>query len=156
MVPAAYDPSAQWPVLFGFHGLDGEYTYLLDDAGLRTYADELGVILAMPQALDLGGTVGWDAFSDEGSNRDLLLFDDMLTCLKESFSIDASRLWVTGMSSGGHHPRPVCECAAQRVSVLLLDRRGLRFLAYRTKNRLFQTVGDSVHAPSVAQYVPLQ
>jgi dienelactone hydrolase len=100
VLPSIYDAGQDWPVVFAFHGIGGTAGGLLG-VGLREMADEAGAILVVPQAAELGGSVIWDAVSDEASNTDVLLFDDLLTCVGASFSVDADRVYATGMSNGG-------------------------------------------------------
>ena len=100
VLPTAYDAGTPWPLVVAFHGIGGTASGLLD-VGLREMADQAGAILVAPQAAELGGSVIWDAVSDETSNTDLLLFDDLLTCLAAAYTVDPNRIYVTGMSNGG-------------------------------------------------------
>lgn len=100
VLPSGVPGFAPWPVVFAFHGIGGTASGLLD-VGLREMAEQAGVILIVPQAAELGGSVIWDAVSDEASNTDVLLFDDLLTCVGASFSVDPDRVYATGMSNGG-------------------------------------------------------
>jgi len=101
VLPSAYIADQGWPVAIAFHGFGGTADGFLEEADLADMADAFGVILVAPQGADLGGTEGFDAFSDEGTNRDLRLFDDLLLCLPQSFSVDSERIYATGMSNGG-------------------------------------------------------
>lgn len=101
VLPQGYDPAQSYPLLFVFHGFGGTIASMLDEAELRPYADTAGMIFVVPQGEDIGGQTGWDAFSDPLTNLDLVLFDDLFKCSTGSFSIDPSRVHVTGMSNGG-------------------------------------------------------
>lgn len=101
VLPASYDPQQDWPIVLVYHGFGGDIASMLDDADLRRYADDLGVILVVPQALEEGGSTIWDAFSDPRTNLDAVLFDDVVHCAQQSFSVDPARVHVTGMSNGG-------------------------------------------------------
>lgn len=101
VLPSTYDPLQSYPLVFVYHGFGGTSADMLDGTGLRAYADALDLILVVPQGMDLGGSTGWDTFSDPRTNLDLVLFDDVLTCATASFSIDPDRVHVTGMSNGG-------------------------------------------------------
>jgi predicted esterase len=102
VVPAQYDPGTAWPVVFAFHGYGGSPASMLDaDSDLRPYADERGVILVAPLGIETGGYTLWDVFGGEATNKDLAFFDDLLTCVSESFTVDPARVHATGMSFGG-------------------------------------------------------
>lgn len=100
-LPSTYDPLQSYPIVFVYHGFGGTSGDMLDGTGLRPYADAMDVILVAPQGMDLGGSTGWDTFSDPRTNLDLVLFDDLVTCASASFSVDPQRVHVTGMSNGG-------------------------------------------------------
>jgi predicted esterase len=101
VLPTGYDAAQDWPLVLVYHGFGGNSADMLDGAELRPYADARGVILVVPDGEDLGGTPGWDTFSDPLTNVDLALFDDLVTCASESYSVDPDRIHVTGMSNGG-------------------------------------------------------
>lgn len=101
VLPSDYDSAQSYPLIFVYHGFGGTIASMLDEAQLRPYADSQRVILVVPQGEDIGGQDGWDAFSDPLTNLDLVLFDDMLHCAQETFSVDPDRIYVTGMSNGG-------------------------------------------------------
>ena len=102
VVPAQYDAGRPWPVIFVFHGLGGAIGDMLDgSSNLRPFADERGALLVVPQGADFGGSPGWDAVNAPPRNRDVQLFDDLLTCVGEQYVIDPERVYATGMSNGG-------------------------------------------------------
>lgn len=99
-LPADYSADRDWPVIFAYHGFGGSGQSLLD-VGLSAWADAGSAILIAPDAADRGGEPAWDVFNDESSNTDLVFFDDLLTCAANSFSVDETRVYATGMSNGG-------------------------------------------------------
>ncbi len=102
VLPAQYDSAVAWPLVFVFHGYGGNPEEMLDGVSqLRPFADERGVILVAPAGIESGGYTGWDVFGGEATNKDLALFDDLLTCASESFTVDTERVYATGMSFGG-------------------------------------------------------
>lgn len=100
VVPSGYDAGTPAPLVVAFHGLGGNAAGFIG-SDLLDAADAMGAILVVPQAAELGGSIVWDAVSGEASNQDVLLFDDLLTCVSRDYSVDADRVHVTGMSNGG-------------------------------------------------------
>jgi len=102
VVPTQYDDGRPWPVIFVFHGLGGSTGDMLDgSSNLRPFADDRGALLVVPQGADFGGSPGWDAVNAPPRNRDIQLFDDLLTCVGEQYVLDPERVYATGMSNGG-------------------------------------------------------
>lgn len=101
VLPEAYDPAAVYPLVVAYHGLGGDIASMLDGAELRGYADDRGIILAVPQGLDFGGSPGFDAINADPYNKDIQLFDDMFGCIRDQYAVDSERVYVTGMSNGG-------------------------------------------------------
>ncbi|SVD35974.1 uncharacterized protein METZ01_LOCUS388828, partial [marine metagenome] len=98
-----YVPEGEGPfgIIFGFHG----YGDNKDLMPLYTQFQEISEVdrylLVYPQGLPVGEKNGWDLQHVVG-NRDLLLFDALLTHLEEEFSIDGGRVHAMGMSNGGY------------------------------------------------------
>lgn len=99
-LPSDYDAEALWPLIIAHHGLGGDPEGLAAQSGLPDLVDELGFILVMPQGRDIGS--GWNA-SSPGDNEDLALFDDIVRCVSEQYSVDAARIHSIGHSAGGYY-----------------------------------------------------
>ena len=100
VLPADYDPSTSYPLVFVFHGFGGDGQSMLD-SGAGAWADTGEAIVVAPDGSDVGGEQGWDVFNDESSNVDILFFDDLLTCVSNTWNVDLDRVHATGMSNGG-------------------------------------------------------
>jgi len=101
VLPVDYDAAESYPLLFAFHGFGGDPASLLDTAGLRAFADELGIIIAAPLGLDTGNGPLWNVTAAPDVNEDIALYDDLLTCISEAYAVDLDRVYATGMSYGG-------------------------------------------------------
>ncbi|MCA9629369.1 MAG: prolyl oligopeptidase family serine peptidase [Myxococcales bacterium] len=101
VLPSTYDAGKSYPLVFVYHGFGGKPTDMLDGVGFRARADEDDVILAAPKGLESGNGAAWNIATAAPQNVDVALFDDMLKCISESFSVDDQRIYVTGMSNGG-------------------------------------------------------
>ena len=99
-LPAGYSEDSTWPLVFGWHGFGGTAQGFVS-GDLESAAAVSEVILVAPQGMDSGGSTKFDPFSEEKRNQDVAFFDDLLTCVGGTFSIDMNRVYVTGMSNGG-------------------------------------------------------
>ena len=105
-VPASAKKSPA-PVVFVFHGHGGSAAlvgriipmFKLWPEAISVYLQGLNTPnkLVDPEGLQSG----WQASTDEQSNRDLKLFDAVLGDLKENCKVDTRRIFVTGHSNGG-------------------------------------------------------
>ena len=91
-VPQGYNKSRNYPVVFGFHGAG------VPASAFRTYFNMTQVvgpdaIVVYPEAL--GSPMAWNA------QRDIPLFDALLTQFKAQYCIDDKRVFAAGHSSGG-------------------------------------------------------
>jgi polyhydroxybutyrate depolymerase len=96
-VPEAYDPDVPAPLAYVFHGAGSNKEQQLVYSGYAPYAEEDGALLVLPDAL--GTPKRWSplgpAFAGvEGVN-------DLSAAIAASYCVDAERVLVTGMSSGG-------------------------------------------------------
>lgn len=102
-VPERYDPDVPAPVAFVFHGAGSTKEEQLVYSDYPPYAEEDGALLVLPDALGtpkrwspLGGAIA----GVDGVN-DLEFFDDLQQAVERDLCVDAGRVLVTGMSSGG-------------------------------------------------------
>jgi len=101
VAPSSYDASKSYPLMFVYHGFGGTPEGMLDQVGFRARADLDDVIIVAPQGLESGNGATWNIATPAGPNADVALFDDLVKCVSESFSVDDQRVYVTGMSNGG-------------------------------------------------------
>lgn len=121
-LPAGYDPVRPAPLVLAFHGGGGNAGHMADDAnyGLQKKADEAGFVVAFPNGyskLPGGRFATWNAGGCCGDARDRGS-DDVgfaraaVSAIQGRYSIDASRVFATGMSNGGMlSHRLACEAA---------------------------------------------
>ena len=106
VVPAS--PSADMPVVFFFHGLmDPGSTpqpteYMVRGLDLQGLADQYNAVVVLPEApiYTLYGFSFflWDIALE--SDADLVLFDDLRTCVAEQLTVDLARTTAWGFSGG--------------------------------------------------------
>ncbi|KQW46387.1 MULTISPECIES: PHB depolymerase family esterase [unclassified Roseateles] len=121
-LPTGYDASKPAPLVLAFHGGGGHAEYMADDAkyGLQKKADEAGFVVAFPNGyskLPGGKFATWNAGGCCGDARDKGS-DDVgfaratVKAIQARYSIDAGRVFATGMSNGGMlSHRLACEAA---------------------------------------------
>lgn len=104
--PTSYDPSAPLPVLIAFHGSPGSGASLRALTGLDSIADQLGFLVAYPDA-----NGAWnDGSPGSESAEDLDFLAGLLDTLESRISIDRRRIHLAGFSIGGLFvARAACE-----------------------------------------------
>ena len=102
-VPSSYDSSSKQPLVFNFHGYGSNAEEQMNYGDLRSQADANGFILVHPDALDdIGGRSYWNMGGWSISVHDDLEFiDNLINLLMDKYSINAERIYSTGMSNGG-------------------------------------------------------
>ena len=91
------DKPANMPVLFYWHGL-GDSAGNIDRAlAAQDLADEHQAVIVIPNSTD-PFMITWDFMSNGGD--DVVLFDDMRTCLSQELDVDLNRISTAGFSFG--------------------------------------------------------
>jgi pimeloyl-ACP methyl ester carboxylesterase len=98
-VPADYQPSRPYAVVFVFHAAGGNAEQSRS-WGLQNVAGAAaGAVFVFPTGIPFQREgVGWD---DRNSGYDLPFFDHMLADLEASYCLDPDRVFVAGFSWGG-------------------------------------------------------
>jgi polyhydroxybutyrate depolymerase len=106
-VPRSYDPERPSPVAFTFHGAGSTKEQQFVYSGFAVHAEEDAALVVAPDAL--GEPRRWSPYGAERVSgpggvegvRDLDFFEDLLDEIEDGFCVDTTRIWSTGMSSGG-------------------------------------------------------
>lgn len=103
-IPTNYDENRAVPLVFNFHGYRSNAIEQFNYSGLETVSEREGFILVMPQGELFQGSSHWNVGGwTIGSTMDDVAFTDaLLTYFMEEYSIDAKRIYSTGMSNGGY------------------------------------------------------
>jgi predicted esterase len=101
VLPDGHSTGESWPLLLALHGIGSDIDAMVDGSDLREEAQARGLILVAPQAMDRGGTAAWDPVGAPGVNLDVVLVDDLITCVSAQYGVDPERVYITGMSLGG-------------------------------------------------------
>ncbi len=110
-VPASYDPGTRTPLIMNIHGLQMTATMQVTFTGMNAASDAHGFVVAYPDGYARSwnaGTCCGDAAS-EGLD-DVGFIRAVVVDIRTRLCIDASRIYATGMSNGGHMAhRLACE-----------------------------------------------
>ena len=103
-IPAAYRAGTPVPLLFNLHGFGSNNVEQEIYGDFRPIADTANFIIAHPNgAVNILGTRSWNVVSavGGGATDDVAFLAALLTDIQSRYSIDASRVYSTGMSNGG-------------------------------------------------------
>ena len=102
-MPTSYNSLNKQALVFNFHGYGSNANEQMRYGDLRPQADANGFILVHPEGLDdVGGTSYWNMGGWSVSVHDDVKFiDNLINLLMEKYSINAERIYSTGMSNGG-------------------------------------------------------
>jgi len=102
-IPASYQGTTSVPLLFNFHGGDGDIASQLYTADMRPIADTAGFLLVYPQALpdpNGGGATSW-MHKEPTSVDDIYFVEAMIDTLVSEYLVDEDRVYACGYSNGG-------------------------------------------------------
>ncbi|WP_378173136.1 T9SS type A sorting domain-containing protein [Aquimarina sp. SS2-1] len=101
-VPASYSPDTNVPLVFNFHGYTSNANDQMFYGDFRSISDREGFLIAHPMGTvdNVGNThfnVGWGTSNIDDVGFTEALIDE----ISSNYSIDANRIYSTGMSNGG-------------------------------------------------------
>ncbi|MFD2564732.1 extracellular catalytic domain type 1 short-chain-length polyhydroxyalkanoate depolymerase [Aquimarina rubra] len=101
-VPASYSPGTNVPLVFNFHGYTSNANDQMFYGDFRPFADQDGFLIVHPMGTvdNVGNThfnVGWGTSNIDDVGFTEALIDE----ISSNYSINADRIYSTGMSNGG-------------------------------------------------------
>ena len=102
-VPASYDGTTNFPLLFNLHGGGGTNTAWQAASDMRSIADTADFILAYPQARpdpSDGNSFNWIP-KVPGTFDDVPFFSSLIDTIASNYQIDQNRIYACGYSLGG-------------------------------------------------------
>jgi len=102
-IPASYDGTTSFPLLFNFHGGNGVIADWQTTADMRTIADTADFILVYPQARpdpSDGNSLNWLP-KTPGTFDDVLFISALIDTIASNYQIDQNRIYSCGYSLGG-------------------------------------------------------
>lgn len=99
VLPAGYDTTRRYPVLWLLHGYGGGDADWLELTSLRRYVDRYPLIVILPDAMN-----SWyvDAPGDSASHYEAYLAQDLPADVIRRYAVDTSRQAIAGLSMGGY------------------------------------------------------
>ena len=117
-VPSAYDGTKNVPVVFNFHGFGSSAKQQMAYGNFKPEADRDDFLIVAPDGQDPGSGRHWNFLGERGLQDDIAMVSALLDHLEATMCIDATRVYATGMSSGG------------AMTAFLACRRSDRFAAF--------------------------
>ena len=102
-VPASYDGTTSFPLLFNLHGGGGTNSDWQAASDMRSIADTADFILAYPQARpdpSDGNSFNWIP-KVPGTFDDVPFFSSLIDAIASNYQIDQNRIYACGYSLGG-------------------------------------------------------
>jgi polyhydroxybutyrate depolymerase len=106
-VPSSYKPGQKMPLLVGLHGGMGNARQFEKDNGFDLVAEKEGFIAVYPDGLGKFKYTmhvwnsGYIQAATNAGTDDVAFIKDLVEYIKAIYSIDASRVYITGHSNGG-------------------------------------------------------
>ncbi|HEU4961846.1 MAG TPA: PHB depolymerase family esterase [Sphingomonas sp.] len=127
-LPAGFDPARPAPILFLLHGSGGTGAAMLAQSHLAETADRHGFIVAAPDAgIPVGSGFAWNipgvptiagTVPGPGTADDVRYLETAIDWLTAARCIDATRIYVTGLSGGGRMASWLGCVAADRLAAI--------------------------------------
>jgi len=102
-IPASYDGTTNFPLLFNFHGGDDVINNWQTTADMRPIADTANFILVYPQARpdpSDGNSLNWLP-KTPGTFDDVPFISKLIDTIASNYQIDQNRIYACGYSLGG-------------------------------------------------------
>ena len=101
-LPSNYDVSSAFPLLIALHGRLGTGKKMVKQTGFNGIADREGFIVVYPEGFKRGWADGRGiTHADKQGVDDVAFIDKLLEVFQERFSIDSTKIYITGHSNGG-------------------------------------------------------
>ena len=102
-IPASYDGTTNFPLLFNLHGGGGTIAFHIGIADMSPIADTANFIVVYPQARQDpsdGNSFNWIA-KVPGTFDDVPFFSSLIDTIASNYQIDQNRIYACGYSLGG-------------------------------------------------------
>lgn len=108
-VPAEYDTAKKYALMISYHGEGGSGLGQEQKTGFDVVADKNGFLVAYPSAVK----GDWQL---TGSGSDIEFTKSLIAAIEQAYSIDSSRIYVSGFSAGGGVAMALACAATDKVA----------------------------------------
>ena len=100
-LPSGYNNSGKMPLIFAIHGGSGTPEGLINIANFKTIADRDKVVLVYPEGVQKNWNDGRPTAPNQLGINDVGFFNQMCDYMINNYSVDAKKIYATGISNGG-------------------------------------------------------
>ncbi|KAI1455262.1 carbohydrate esterase family 1 protein [Annulohypoxylon moriforme] len=141
-LPANYSETTPYPTVLGFHGSSSVGLFFEADTRMSEARFSGDKIMVYPNGV--GGAWAGANYSEVSVTEDLQFISDLLDALRDSYCIDDSRIYATGMSIGGGF-----------VNTIACSPLSSSFAAFAPASGSFYTDNDSLRTNCTPARSPL-
>ncbi len=103
-VPESYSPTKKSPLIFLLHGGGANAQSMLNISNgedFKSISERDNVLLAVPQGVDKSWNDGRGTKANKQGADDVKFISSLIDYMESHYSVDASRIYATGISNGG-------------------------------------------------------
>ncbi|MFM8740511.1 MAG: alpha/beta hydrolase family esterase, partial [Cytophagales bacterium] len=117
-LPLGYNNAGKMPLLFVLHGQGGTNTGMIEIADFRPIADAEKVVVIYPQGIEKVWNDGRPVAANQMGINDVSFFSQLIDYAVANYSADATKVYATGLSSGGFmSSRLACELSTRIAAI---------------------------------------
>lgn len=118
-VPADYDGSEAWPLVFNLHGATSNAREQLFVSGMNKVADTAHFLVVYPEGISNRlGDSGWNEPNSPDLQDDVQFVSDMIDAIAAEYQVDLSRVYSTGLSNGGGMSFTLARTLSDRIAAV--------------------------------------
>ena len=120
-IPIGYNNAGKMPLIYAIHGGSGTPEGMINIANFKTIADRDKVVLVYPAGVQNNWNDGRPTIPNQLEINDVLFFNQLCDYMINNYSVDAKKIYATGISNGGFmSTRLGCELS-NRIAAIAVD-----------------------------------
>lgn len=118
-VPAAYDGSEEWPLVFNLHGATSSAREQMLISGMNAVADTGRFLLVYPEGIsNLAGNTGWNEPQSPAIQDDVLFISTLIDSIGGEYAVNQNSVYSCGMSNGGGMSYTLASALSDRLAAI--------------------------------------